>query len=139
MREADALQQRDPMGHSKKDLATTSKAFRDQMQKGNVNGAIKLLTNNMQGGVLPLNEETINLLRQKHPKSQEPKAEFLLQGPEPTVQAITFDIFKVDEAMVMKAAQFTKGGSGPSGLDGDGWRHILRRIIGKVVMSALKC
>ena len=38
-----------------------------------------------------------------------------------------------------KAAQFTKGGSGPSCLDGDGWRHILRRIIGKVVMSALKC
>ena len=27
--------------------------------------------------------------------------------------------------MVMKAAQFTKGGSGPSGLDGDRWRHIL--------------
>ena len=27
--------------------------------------------------------------------------------------------------MVMKAAQLTQGGSGPSGLDGDGWRHIL--------------
>ena len=73
------------MGHPRKDLATTSKAFHDQMLKRNVNGAIKLLTNNMRVGALPLNEETINLLRQKHPKGQEPKAEFLLQGPEPTV------------------------------------------------------
>ena len=94
------------------------------MQKGNVNGAIKLLTNNMHGGgVLPLNEETINLLHLKHPKSQNPDEDFLLQGPEQTVEQIIFDV--IDETMVMKAAQLTKGGSGPSGLDGDGWRHIL--------------
>ena len=123
MREADALQQRLPKGLPKKDLATISREFRDRMQKGNINGAIRLLTNNMQGGVLPLNEETINLLHQKHPKSQEPNAEFLLHGPESTVEPVIFDA--IDEAMVMKAAQFTKGGSGPSGLDGDGWRHIL--------------
>ena len=88
------------------------------MQKGNVNGAIKLLTNNMQEWVFPLNEETINLLRQKHPKSQNPNENFLLQGPEPTVEPIIFDV--IDEAMVMKAAQLTQGGSGASGLDGDG-------------------
>ena len=123
MREAEALQLRLPKGIAKRDIATTSKEFRDRMQKGNVNGAIKLLTNNMQGGVLPLNEETINMLRQKHPKSQNPNEDFLLQGPEPTVEPIIFDV--IDEAMVMKAAQLTQGGSGPSGLDGDGWRHIL--------------
>ena len=27
--------------------------------------------------------------------------------------------------MVLKAAQLTKGGSGPSGMDADGWRKIL--------------
>ena len=37
-------------------------------KKGNINGAIKLLTNNMQNGVLPLNEKTLELMRQKHPK-----------------------------------------------------------------------
>ena len=51
MREAEALQLRLPKGIAKRDIATTSKEFRDRMQKGNVNGAIKLLTNNMQGGV----------------------------------------------------------------------------------------
>ena len=29
------------------------------MQQVNINGAIKLLTNNMQNGVLPLNEKNI--------------------------------------------------------------------------------
>ena len=29
------------------------------MESGNVNGAIKLLTNNIAGGILPLNEKTV--------------------------------------------------------------------------------
>ena len=46
-----------------------------EMQKGNVNGAMKILTNNMQNGVLPLNKETISCLRQKHsePKNADPE------------------------------------------------------------------
>ena len=30
------------------------------MQKGNVNGALKILTNNMSGGILPLTDETLH-------------------------------------------------------------------------------
>ena len=37
--------------------------------------------------------------------------------PEPTVQLIIFDV--VEKAMVMKAAHFTKGRSGPSRLNRD--------------------
>lgn len=36
-----------------------SKKFAEKMQRGNVNEALKLLMNNMQHGILPLNEETI--------------------------------------------------------------------------------
>lgn len=36
-----------------------SKKFVEKMQRGNVNEALKLLMNNMQHGILPLNEETI--------------------------------------------------------------------------------
>jgi len=57
------------------------------MQKGNVNAAIKLLTNNT------------------------------------TVNSIVFDV--IDDSLILKAAQFTKGGSGPSGMDADGWRKPL--------------
>ena len=32
------------------------------MQKGNINGALKVLTNNMNGDILPLTDETLQLL-----------------------------------------------------------------------------
>ena len=35
----------------------------------NVDGAIKLLTNSMQNGILLLTGTTLKLLKQKHPKS----------------------------------------------------------------------
>ena len=35
-----------------------------------INGAMKLLTDNMQNGVLPLNEQTLNMLKQKHPEGK---------------------------------------------------------------------
>ena len=41
------------------------------MQKFDVNGALKLLTNNMANGILPLNEETLKLIKQKHPEAQD--------------------------------------------------------------------
>ena len=38
------------------------------MQKGNVNGSVKILTNNMSGGILPLIDETLQLLELKNTK-----------------------------------------------------------------------
>ena len=32
------------------------------MQKGNINGALKVLNNNMNGDILPLTDETLQLL-----------------------------------------------------------------------------
>ena len=69
--EAEAIQSRMININTKRSIAMTSLKFKDLMQKGNVNSAIKLLTNNMSGGVLPLNQETLELLRLKHPESKE--------------------------------------------------------------------
>ena len=55
--EAVAIQSRLPTNSGKRYIAETSRRFRELMQKGNVNGAIKLLTNNMKGGILPLNND----------------------------------------------------------------------------------
>ena len=49
-------------------IGEISKKFVIKMQQGNISGAIKLLTNNMQNGVLPINEKKTELLGQKHPK-----------------------------------------------------------------------
>ena len=47
----------------------------------------------------------------------------MLQGPCDRINTILFE--EIDEALVLKAALETKGGSGPLGLDADGWRRIL--------------
>ena len=77
----------------------------------------------MQNGILPLNDESLKLIHQKHPAPKEADADILLQGEKPRVHPVIYDV--IDEEMVKKAALHTKGGSGPSGLDADGWRRIL--------------
>ena len=38
--------------------------FKNMMSKGNVNGALKLLTENMSNGMLPLTDKTLKMLKQ---------------------------------------------------------------------------
>ena len=87
------------------------------MNKGNVNGALKLLTNSMSNGILPLSNKKLDLLKQKHPELKESSPEALLQGPFRPIHPVVHDDF--DESLVMRAAMLTKRGSGPSGLDAD--------------------
>ena len=86
------------------------------MNKSNVESALKLLTNNMSNGILPLTDETLKLLKQKHPESREPPPKKLIEGSRSLV--VYNDI---DEYLVLKASTLTKGGSGPSAFDADGW------------------
>ena len=91
------------------------------MEKGNVNGALKLLTSNISKGILPLDDKrdkTLSLLKQKHPTSSELNEEVLLRGEKPSVHPVVFE--DIDETMIKDVALKTKGGSGPSGLDADG-------------------
>ena len=107
----------------KADISSISKKFRILMQKGDVNGALRILTDNMNNGILPLNDDTLLLLEQKHPEVGEVYDEALLDEPLKRIHPIVFDA--INEDTVLKAATVTKGGSGPSGLDADGWRRIL--------------
>ena len=66
--EAKAIQQQLQSKQRSHDIAIISKQFKILMQKGNVNGALKLLTNNISEGVLSLTDETLELLIQKHPE-----------------------------------------------------------------------
>ena len=66
MRETIALQSRLPKIGTTKNINVVSRNFREYMSKGNVNLAMKLLGNKMEGSVLPLNKETIDLLKVNH-------------------------------------------------------------------------
>ena len=93
------------------------------MKAGKTNAAIKLLTANMEGGVLPLNEETMTLLQEKHPEPSELSQDALVDIIPDEIHPVVFDVINGDS--VRKAMIATKGGAGPSGLDADGWRHLL--------------
>ena len=77
----------------------------------------------MSNGILPLNDDTLLLLEQKHPKEGKVHEEVLLDEPFERIHSIVYDV--IDEDMVLQAATHTKGGSGPSGLDAESWRRIL--------------
>ena len=93
------------------------------MKKGNINVAVKLVTNNMQDLILSLNNETLNKLKEKHPKSKNVNNSILLTGVPQDAHPIMFA--GLDEEMIRKAAIKTNGGSGPSTMDTGGWRRIL--------------
>ena len=118
-----AIQERLRTLNTSMNIGKISSKFKQLMQKGNVNGALKFLTNNMSNGILPLTEATLQLLELKHPDAREASPDVMLAGPVRQIHPVVFE--DIDEALVLKAVMKTKGGSGPSGLDADGWRRIL--------------
>ena len=58
------------------------------MGKGNVNGALGLLANNMSNGTLPLSNDTLLVLHVKYLEQQEVHNEALLQD---SVHSIVYD------------------------------------------------
>ena len=70
-----------------------------------------------------VDENILNSLKQKHPQSQTAYEETLINGERPVIHLIIFD--DINEELARKAAIRTKGESGPSGLDADGWRKML--------------
>ena len=108
-----------------KSIGELSKKFALLMEKENVNGALKLLRSTISNGILPLDDKTLSLLKQKHPASSELNNEVLLRGEKPSVHPVVFE--DIGENMVKEAVLKTKGGSGTSGLDADGERFLCPR------------
>ena len=77
----------------------------------------------MQHEILPLNVETILTLKMKHPQAVNLELEVLFPDCATNIHPIRFESITGEE--VWKVAMRTKGCSGPSGLDADGWRKIL--------------
>ena len=122
--EAYAIQQRLKTPQENLDLPQLSKKFASFVNKGNINGALNSLTKHQgKGGILPLTKDNIALLREKHPNAALSSEDMLLYGPKQYSHSVLYD--PIDSEMVYNVAVHMKGGSGPSGLDADGWRRIL--------------
>ena len=92
------------------------------MKKGNVNSAMKILSDNMKNGVLPLTKQTLYQLQLKHPKGKEVSQEILLTDKPEPIHPVKFE--GIDVEKIQKAAIKTEGDSGPSGMDAYGWKQI---------------
>ena len=69
-------------------MSEISKTFTKQTQKGNATVAIKILTNNIENAILPLNKEALNHLKLKYPEAKEASAEVLLDDVAGQVDSI---------------------------------------------------
>ena len=61
--ESETIQKSLSDSKSIKTISELSKKIKNYMKKGNINAAVKLLTNNMHDGILPLNIEILNKLK----------------------------------------------------------------------------
>ena len=120
--EGETIQSRLHDINTPKSIGELSKKFALLMEKGNANGALKLLASNISNGIIPL-DKTLSLLKQKLPASSGLNEQVLLRGEKTSVHPVVFE--DIDENMVKEAALNTKGVSGHSGLDADRWRKIL--------------
>ena len=91
--------------------------------EGQINSALRYLSENECGGVLPLTDDVMGQLKDKHPEAQEAKLGSLLYGPVEEVHDSLYQ--QIDGDTIREAALRTKGSGGPSGVDANGFKRIL--------------
>ena len=105
-----------------KNINEISKKITREMREGNVHNAMKLLTDNMKNGVLPLNKKILQQPKQKRPQRRDADPEIMLPDKPEEIQPIKFD--SIDAENFRKAGLKTRDGAGRCGLDSDGWKRI---------------
>ena len=123
LKETETIQKDLRVSNTPSSIAEMSKNFPRGMKKCNINSAMKLLADNMQNCILPLNDQTLHEVKQKHPHGKDAQPKVVLPNLPEKVYPIIF--VSIDVESVKKEIFKTKGAAGPSGLDGDGWKRIL--------------
>ena len=97
------------------------KLFCQRMLEGKVGQATRLIDNENRTGLLPVNDDTLRLLKEKHPTANK------RVGPEikPSVHTEPVLFESIDASAVQNAAKNTFGSGGPCLIDADGWKHML--------------
>ena len=101
-----------------------TKVFAKLVLEGQINAALRFVSESSSGGVLPLTDDVMAQLKEKHPNPQPAKLGSLLFGP--IDDAIPETLYsEINGDMVRQAALRTKGAGGPSGIDANGFRRIM--------------
>ena len=105
----------------KVDPPNKAKIFAKLVMEGQIHSALSYLSEEDYGGALPLSEQVMEQLADKHPKAQQAKLGSVLFGPVEDVPAILYQ--KINGEMVQEAVLRTKGSCGPSGVDANGFQE----------------
>ena len=101
-----------------------TKVFAKLVLEGQINAALRFVSESSSGGVLPLTDDVKAQLKEKHPNPQPTKLGSLLFGPiDDEVPETLYS--EINGEMVRQAAMRTKGAGGPSGIDANGFRRIM--------------
>jgi hypothetical protein len=123
VREGETIQARLKSSKTFDDDAMIAKKFSAMMFKGNSRGAMRYVSDQTKGGVLPLNESTRTLLAEKHPVGEDASPEVLIKGePPPDVDPIAFAA--LDGDLIKKCALRTQGAAGVSHADDRLWHRM---------------
>ena len=123
LNEAIAIQERLEQRRTPNTVTDRARSFRKKMEMGHVRQASRMLQTDCQQGILPVNAENLEKLREKHPEGAEASKDDLLQGERKQGHPVIYN--KIDGLMVKRAAINTKGSAGPSGMDANIWRMML--------------
>ena len=69
-------------------IAEILRKFKQLMQKGSINLALNLLTNNMDHGILALDQKTVSQLVLNHPQKSRTLDDILINGPQEKVHLV---------------------------------------------------
>ncbi|CAB4003346.1 Hypothetical predicted protein [Paramuricea clavata] len=101
-----------------------AKVFAKLVLEGQINSALRFLSETSNGGVLTLTDDVMTQLKQKHPEPQPPKLGSVLFGP--LNDEIPESVYsQINGEIARQAALRTKGSGGPSGVDANGFRRML--------------
>jgi hypothetical protein len=98
------------------------RGFTNLMLQGKINAALRLISDQSKGGILPLTADIQTLLQKKHPPAESSSPDALINGSCTPIDSIIFA--GVDAHVIQQSALHTKGAAGPSGGDADFWRQM---------------
>ena len=101
-----------------------ARVFAKLLLQGKVKNALKLLEKDPSVGCLPFTETVEKELKQFHPTMAVPDRTALLFGPKETIPEVAYK--SITEDVVAKTAGRLNGSAGPSGLDAEVFKRMLR-------------
>ena len=118
-------EKRTTMTNEAKSEGQMARTFSKLMMEGKVKAALRILAQDGNGGMLPLNNEVLEALREKHPARKPAVPSALITSDSRSQEPSHFILYdQLDGQLIRKTALKTDGAAGPSGLDAAGWKRL---------------